>query len=404
MRPGPALRRAVLAPLIVVAVAALVVAVGVLGAAVAGGPGGPTFSAATDASTDGPPPEYAPGNASVDPIPATGTVSLDRSLRAGDDPKTVVIEYSARVPPERFRPLVSALVRAGHEVRFRRELLPDTIPVRPPPLSEDLAAADAYVRIDPRTPMTDGEIEEIRAFTDRGGHLVILAEPDRRRLETSLLSTSLVTIRTDAVPLAAEYGIVFGNRYLYDTTRNDGNFRNVLVEPTGAATAPDLDRAALSTATHVAVRTRGRNASVVARTLPSTHLSDGGPACPYPVAVRTENALAIGDTTFMAEGTHNVAGNERLIAYVAGFAVSADQVFIDRDVIVPDYDVEDEDGGEEGADDESGTATENETGTGTATPTTATEPATDTSPPTTTPPATVTATGTATPAPDAPAC
>lgn len=315
MSDGPGFTEIVLAPLVVLVVATLVVGVAVLGGTALGGVSTPTFSADTDAPTDGPPAEYAPDNVIAEPIPAEGTVTLDRSLRAGEEPKTVTIERSNRVTTEQYRQLVRALTLAGHEIEFRRE----------DDLMEELEDSDAYVRIDPERPLTREELGTVRNFTDQGGHVIVLAEPNRKEISIGAFGASIDTIRTDSVPLAAQYGVVFGNRYLYNTQTSDGNFKNVVVEPTGSTEAPDLDRAVLYTATRVSARERAENTSVVARALPSTNLSEGGDARPYPVAVRSSEFLGVGDTTFMAEGRHNVAGNERLIEYVAGFALRSDR-------------------------------------------------------------------------------
>lgn len=335
MSDGPGFKQVVLAPLIVVVVAALVVGVAALGGTVLGGVSTPTFSADTDASTDGPPAEYAPDNVIAEPIPADGTVALDRSLRAGEDPKTITIERSNRVTQEQYRQFVRALTLAGHEIEFRRE----------DDLIEELEDSDAYVRIDPDTPLTREELGTVRNFTDQGGHVIVLAEPNRKEISVSVFGASIDTIRTDSVPLAAQYGVVFGNRYLYNTRTSDGNFKNVVARPTDAADAPDLDRAVLYTATRVSARKRTENTSVVARALPSTNLSDGGDARAYPVAVRSSAFLGVGDTTFMAEGRHNVAGNERLIEYVAGFALRGDRP--PEATLKPE---EDEENGENGTD------------------------------------------------------
>lgn len=314
MSDGPGVKEIGLGSLIVVVVAALVVAVAALGGTVLGGVAAPTFSAESDAPTDGPPAEYAPDAVIAEPIPAEGTVTIDRQFRAGDDPKKVIIERSDRVTQEQLRQLVTALVLSGHEIQFRRggELM------------ELLEDADAYVRVDPDTPLTREELGTVGNFTDQGGHVIVLAEPNRKRVDVDIFGASINEIRTDSTPLAAQYGLVFGNRYLYNTERNDGNFKNVLVRPTDAGAA-EFDRSVLFTATRVSVRPNARDTAVIARALPSTNLSAGGAARSYPVAVRSGEFLAVGDTTFMLEGRHNVADNEEFVEYVVTFALRSDR-------------------------------------------------------------------------------
>lgn len=265
-----------------------------------------------DAGPGGPPAEYRPASVIAEPIPASGAVRVADSLHAAESgERIVVIDGESRVEQEDVRPLVRAVATAGHEVRYREQ---------DRRLEDALDEADAYVRIDPAAALTDSEREAVEAFTDRGGRVVLAAEPNRRQIQGGVGAT-VRTQRTNMVELAAQYGIVFGNRYLYDTTTNDGNFRNVLAEPTDTDGAPDLDRVALDTATRIQVDDDG---TVLLRTPRSTELSNGGGAARYPVAVRSGNVLAVGDKTFMAEGRHNVADNERFLDYVIEFALAGE--------------------------------------------------------------------------------
>jgi hypothetical protein len=295
--------------LVVGGVALAVVLVAVLVAAAGGGPA--TIDADTDANTSAPPPEYAPDAVVAEPLESTGEVTVPESLRAGaGDGKTVIIDSASRAEIEDIQPLVVALVRAGHEVRFRDQ-----------PLQQSLADADAYLRIDPGVELSPRNVEAVREFTDEGGRVLLIGEPNRIRISQSAFSASITTQRTEMTTLASEYGIVFGTRYLYDTTTNDGNFKNVLAEPTDASAAPSLDRVALYTATRV----QARDGQVILRTPPSTKLSNAGPADRYPVAVRTGNVLALGDKTLLENGRHNVADNDAFISYVLAFTLSGDR-------------------------------------------------------------------------------
>lgn len=274
----------------------------------------PSIDADTDANTTAPPREYRPASVIARTIPSRGSVRVAQSLHAsgnGIERKVVLIDESSRVEQEDVRQLVLALVVAGHEVRYADG-----------DFNESLRPADAYVRIDPSQSLDRDEIAAVENFTDTGGRVVLVAEPNRVQVSATLFSTTVTTRRTAMVELAAAYGIVFGNRYLYDTTTNDGNFKNVLARPTNRAAAPDLDRVALSTATRV----ESRDGTVLLRTPPSTRLSNDGTAGRYPVAVRTGNVLALGDGTFMQEGRHAIADNEVLVGYVAEFLVSGDRV------------------------------------------------------------------------------
>ena len=295
---------------VVAGVALLVVVAAVVGASLVA-PTPQATDADEDVNTAEPPAEYAPDAVVATPIESTGRVTVSDDLRAREvGKKTVVIDTDSRVESEDVRPLVSALVRAGHDVRFSGESLEDA-----------LASADAYVRIDPGTDLSPDDIETLREFTNDGGRMLLVGEPNRVRISQSLFSASVTTRRTDMSNLASEYGIVFGTRYLYDTTTNDGNFKNVLVSPTDADAAPDLNRVAMYTAARVEVR----GGQVLLRTPRSTELSDGGEAGRYDVAVRKGNVIALGDKTMLGDGRFNIADNEIFIGEVAGFLIGGER-------------------------------------------------------------------------------
>jgi hypothetical protein len=305
---GTGMNSAIRSVFVVGGVALLVVFAAVIGASVVGAP---TVDASEDTNTEEPPAEYQPDAVVAEPIASEGTVSVPESARASEvGQKVVVISSDSRAEPSDLRPLVAALVRAGHEVRFA-----DTS------LQSSLDGADAFLRIDPRSELSSSGVEAVRDFTDEGGRVIMVGEPARIRITQTGLFASLTTQRSQTTALAAEYGIVFGDRYLYDTAQNDGNFKNVLASGTNADTAPDVDQVALYTATRI----EARGGTAVLRTSDTTELSGDGPADSYPVAVRKDNVVAVGDKTFMQSGRHNVGDNEAFISYLLGFALSGDR-------------------------------------------------------------------------------
>lgn len=294
---------------------ALVVAGTVVGGLVFGS-GGSSRAVADGPDPDQPPAEFSPENVNPDRFETGGTASVAGPLVVGngtDEPKKVVFAAASRVEQEDVRPLVLTLVRAGHEVTFAND----------DELASELADADAYVRIDPGNELSDDQLAEVREFTDRGGRVLMMAEPNRKRISASLLAVSITTQRTEMTRLAREYGLVFGNRFLYDTSgANDGNYRHVLARPTAAGPA-NTDTIAMYTAAAVEYR----QGTVVLRTPATTRRSNDGAAKQWPVAVRTAggNVLAVGDTTFLQTGRHSVAGNERFVSYLAEFLLSGNK-------------------------------------------------------------------------------
>jgi len=275
------------------------------GATVVPGPPTQTLSEAPDPNETAEP--FRTENVAVERTAADGEVSID----GGDGSKTVLVDEPASADQADTRQLVRAITLAGHDVEFRSAT---------ESLESQLNGTDAYVAVAPRTAYTDEDVDAVREFTGEGGRLVLLGEPDRIEVVGGGLSPSLQTAETELRSLSTAYGIVFGNRYLYDTTAHDANYRQVFAEPTDAAPG-QLDRAVLSTSTHI----EADGGTVVLETPATTRLSDGGGADRYPVVVADGNVLAVGDSTFVAEGNHNVAGNEELIAYIVEFALEGDR-------------------------------------------------------------------------------
>lgn len=257
-----------------------------------------------------PPTAFAAENVAVDRIEATGDVNVsdDLTVAGGHSEQTILIEDTGSFEQREVRPLVRGATEAGHDIQFREG----------GDLESDLDDADAYVLIAPRGGFADDEVEAITEFTDEGGRLIMLAEPDRVQID---LLAGIQTVQTDMRTVASEYGIVFGNRYLFDTAENDANHRQIFGEPTGETDLGvpelELDRTVLSTATRV----NSHEGAVLLRTPESTKLSDGGSTDAYPVAVAQNNVLAVGDSEFLAEENHNVADNEEFVEYIIEFAL-----------------------------------------------------------------------------------
>lgn len=241
-------------------------------------------------------------------LPAEGEVSVDS---VDSDGGVVVIDNSHgnRLARVDYAPIVEALVDLNYTVRFSDET----------DLSEALRDADAFVVADPGFPYPREDVAAIRNFTDRGGHLLVLAEPTRRRVSTGLAGTSVVGVPSFVDNVVHEYNASVDARYLYNQRRNDGNFKNVLGRRAEGARI-GADRTAFYTAAPIDART-GRTLIFAAN---GTHLSETDSPGTYALAVRDGNFVAVGDTSFLRFQHYNVAGNERFIAYLVRFLASGE--------------------------------------------------------------------------------
>jgi len=274
--------------------------------------GGPAVLQSEDDDESLQNPEYDPASVAPEPIAATGTVEANPDADA-DDTGTVVIDrgHSNRFDRADIEPLVDALVREGYRVEFYTD----------GNLAATLDGADAFLVIDPGEEYLPGDVDDVRQFTGNGGRLVMVGEPDRTAVRTGLLGTSIQTRESRLTTLASPYGMSVGTEYLYNQENADGTFKHVLARPTGAGDLDGVDRAAMYTAAAVTVR----NGTVLLRTAPNTHKSGSDEVTgEYPVVVRRNDALLLGDTTFLRGDRYRVADNEHLVAYVAEFMIEGE--------------------------------------------------------------------------------
>jgi len=259
-------------------------------------------------------PEYDPDTVAPEPVAATGTVDADPDPDA-DETGTVVIDrgHSNRFTRADIAPLVDALVREGYAVEFYTD----------GDLATALEDADAFLVIDPGSEYLTGDVDDVRQFTGNGGRLVMVGEPDRTAITTGLLGSSIQTQESRLTTLGSRYGMSVDTEYLYNQENADGTFKHVLARPTDEG-ADDLDGVE-DVAMYTAAAVTARDGTVLLRTAPETHKSGSDEVTgEYPVVVERNNALLLGDKTFLRSDRHRVADNERLVAYVAEFMIEGD--------------------------------------------------------------------------------
>lgn len=240
----------------------------------------------------------------LDVLPSEGTVEADAPPGEGE---TVIIDesHANRVEETTIQPLVRALVDLGYEVEFSTEN----------DLGEALEGASALVVVDPAQSYSDDEVREIRNFTDAGGRLVVLTEPDRKRITANPFGGfQLSTLRSQTGSLTRAYGITVDRRYLYNQQHNDGSYRAILGESTDDA-AFDADPVALDTAAPI----YAPDADPLLVGAEGTRLSSTDAAGEYNLAVRADNVVVVGDKSFLTPDRYRIGDNEALVAYLVTF-------------------------------------------------------------------------------------
>ncbi len=171
-------------------------------------------------------------------------------------------------------------------------------------LKNNLSRSTSFVVVSPSTSFSPDEVKSVKEFTDGEGRLLMLSEP----IKNSEINS-----------LAAEFGMLFWNDYLYNLKENDGNFKYIyLADFKESNITKGLKRVVFYTANSVfgdGIIFTGND------TFSSSRTEKGR----YAVAAMTENSrvLAIGDVTFMSE-PYDVMDNNRLIYNIADFLAPPD--------------------------------------------------------------------------------
>ena len=259
-------------------------------------------------------PEYDAETLAATPIPAEGEIDADGSLGNRDGVVVIDQSHSNRVDRDDLQPLVEELVSIGYGVRFYEG---------EQSLGQELSNANAFVVIDPADEFERDEITEIREYTDEGGHLLMVGEPNRKRVSASFFGTSISNQESALTTLAGRYDMSLGTSYLYNLETNGGNYKHVVASPTPES-GLDFERVTMFTAAAV----HARDGTVLLRSAANTHESGIDGSDRYPVAVYDEddNAILVGDSTFLADDRFNVGENEQFAAYLVEFLISGEHV------------------------------------------------------------------------------
>ena len=204
--------------------------------------------------------------------------------------------------------LLARVASRGHEIEFigDADLFGDFR--RPDPqetllfLKDKLRRADSLAVIAPDVPYTREEVGLVKRFVEKGGRLLLMADPTRdNRINT----------------LAERFGITFQPDYLYNTVDYDLNFRNIFI----SSFRPDqvtqgLRQIALytsgslkSSSPWLAYTDANTRSSIVERIEPF-----------YPIIKGADGrVLAIYDLTFMVPPQNSILDNDILISNIADF-------------------------------------------------------------------------------------
>ncbi len=195
-------------------------------------------------------------------------------------------------------------------------------------LSMQLQHAQALVIISPGIDWTPDEIRWVQRFVDKGGRLLLVTDPSRFGVIYDEEWGYYIGLDAD-VPhindLASRFGLVFEDDYLYNTTENEGNFRNIILTDLAEDTLTD----GLEQLVFFAAHSISSQEPALLATSGETRSSTSERAEDLTVGMLAADGavLALGDLTFMTEPHNAVRDNDQFIANIADFLSSTQRSY-----------------------------------------------------------------------------
>ena len=178
-------------------------------------------------------------------------------------------------------------------------------------LAEQLRLADSFLVIQPSRPFSNEEAALVQQFVEeKGGKLLLIADPTRNHRMNSL---------------SKEFGITFRPDYLHNSVEYDLNFQNVYISDFKPDKLTDgLGRIALYTAG--SLETPNGGLAIADGNTQSTFVERVEPL--YPMA-RSEQGgvVALTDLTFLIPPQSTIVNNPRLISNLADFLTTSERSF-----------------------------------------------------------------------------
>ena len=180
-------------------------------------------------------------------------------------------------------------------------------------LRDALRRAHSLVIVLPGLPYSDEETHMVQQFAEKGGRVMLLADPTRR---------------SEINGIAKKFGLTFQEGFLYNVSEHDLNYRNVFLrdfadDPLTAG----LEELVLYTAGSIDA------GDPVITTDPNTYSSMVERTSPFSPVVKAADGgvLALADLTFFTSPRNTMVDNARFIANVADFLTTGERTFTAAD-------------------------------------------------------------------------
>lgn len=200
---------------------------------------------------------------------------------------------------------------------------------------DDLASAlrpvTAFIVIAPQTEFRPQEVQAVADFVNRGGRVLMIGDPTRFTVDLIEDGFSFTfAIGKDDIPLnslANQFDIIFNGDYLYNTSDNEGNFRNIILGRTGLAEhslTDGLDKLAFYGSHSLHIGSSGVPLLTVDDNTRSSATDRPG-GLSLGVLNANERVLALGDLNFLTAPHYTVYDNSQFIARIADFLTAGDE-------------------------------------------------------------------------------
>lgn len=190
-----------------------------------------------------------------------------------------------------------------------------------------LKTAKAFVTVSPSVVFSQYESQLLGDFTERGGRILVFTDATRNQLYYDFVTGNPIAYgdASAANSLLKHYDISINNDYLYNTSTNEGNFRNVLFDKFGKSELTfGLNEIALYGARSVVT-----DSGLLLLQGPETNLSslnDAHDPNAGGAALSADGSVAaFGDFTFLSAPYDTYTDNAALIQNLADFALAGSQ-------------------------------------------------------------------------------
>jgi len=240
--------------------------------------------------------------------PAQNQTTPTNATRAGEEvapERAVYVDYAHKnaFDKEELSILVFELATRGLKVRYVEPEAKDSKESNGS-FESKYSQATVLFLINPTRPFKESEVSAIHSMLDRGGKLVMIADPTRVKM--SAINS-----------VASEFGLVFGNGYLYDLNQSDGNYRDIIVTRFAQTQLTrGVEKMVLFTA--APVYSNGNDLAITAETTASSDSEIKTRYSPM-IFIEEKRVVAIGDLTFFREPFCYSADNYRFITNLAEY-------------------------------------------------------------------------------------